>query len=135
MEVYSRYIPDICKNLECVRHIPQADICQTYDTIRIPDVLTPGLHTIVRVNLHTNCQHHPGLHSASLRLALQQSRYQRSSDDCVHCTANSLSLSSEWAENALHQKLFIAKLTSAAHPSEWVPGCGVGPVGVRDSGS
>jgi len=37
MEVYSRYIPDICKNLEYVRHIP--DICLTYDTIRIPDVL------------------------------------------------------------------------------------------------
>ncbi len=36
MEVYSRYIPDICKNLEYVRHIP--DICLTYDTIRIPDV-------------------------------------------------------------------------------------------------
>ena len=35
MEVYSRYIPDICKNLEYVRHIP--DICLTYDTIRIPD--------------------------------------------------------------------------------------------------
>jgi hypothetical protein len=37
MEVYSRYIPDICKNLEYVRHIP--DICLTYDTIRIPDGL------------------------------------------------------------------------------------------------
>ena len=36
MEVYSRYIPGICKNLEYVRHIP--DICMTYDTIRIPDV-------------------------------------------------------------------------------------------------
>jgi hypothetical protein len=36
MEVYSRYIPDICKNLKYVRHIP--DICLTYDTIRIPDV-------------------------------------------------------------------------------------------------
>ncbi len=36
VEVYSRYIPDICKNLEYVRHIP--DICLTYDTIRIPDV-------------------------------------------------------------------------------------------------
>ncbi len=35
MEVYSRYIPGICKNLEYVRHIP--DICLTYDTIRIPD--------------------------------------------------------------------------------------------------
>ncbi len=38
MEVYSRYtsIPDICKNLDYVRHIP--DICLTYDTILIPDV-------------------------------------------------------------------------------------------------
>jgi hypothetical protein len=35
MEVYSRYIPGICKNLEYVRHI--SDICLTYDTIRIPD--------------------------------------------------------------------------------------------------
>ncbi len=35
MEVYSRYIPGICKNLEYVRHIP--DICLTYNTIRIPD--------------------------------------------------------------------------------------------------
>ena len=35
MEVYSRYIPGICKNLEYVRHIP--DTCLTYDTIRIPD--------------------------------------------------------------------------------------------------
>ncbi len=35
MEVYSRYMPGICKNLEYVRHIP--DICLTYDTIRIPD--------------------------------------------------------------------------------------------------
>ena len=40
MEVYSRYIPDICKNLEYVRHIP--DICLTYDTIRIPDVVSCG---------------------------------------------------------------------------------------------
>ncbi len=35
MEVYSRYIAGICKNLEYVRHIP--DVCLTYDTIRIPD--------------------------------------------------------------------------------------------------
>ncbi len=35
MEEYSRYKPDVCKNLEYVRHIP--DICLTYDTIRIPD--------------------------------------------------------------------------------------------------
>ncbi len=35
LEVYSRYIPDICKILEYVRHIP--DICLTYDTILIPD--------------------------------------------------------------------------------------------------
>ncbi len=42
MEVYSRYIPDICKNLEYVRHIP--DICLTYDTIRIPNaVLTSDI--------------------------------------------------------------------------------------------
>ncbi len=33
--VYSRYIPGICKNLEYVRHKP--DICLTYDTIQIPD--------------------------------------------------------------------------------------------------
>ncbi len=40
MEVYSRYIPDICKNLEYVRHILEPDICLTYDSdaIRIPDV-------------------------------------------------------------------------------------------------
>ncbi len=36
MEVYSRYIPGICKNMEDVRHIP--DICLRYDTLRIPDV-------------------------------------------------------------------------------------------------
>jgi hypothetical protein len=35
MEVYSRCIPGICKDLEYVRHIP--DIRLTYDTIRIPD--------------------------------------------------------------------------------------------------
>ncbi len=30
------YIPDICKRLEYIRHMP--DTCLTYDTIRIPDV-------------------------------------------------------------------------------------------------
>ncbi len=48
MEVYSRYVPCICKNLDYVRHIPVRhipDICLTYsdsDTIvrtRIPDVV------------------------------------------------------------------------------------------------
>ncbi len=35
-DVYPRYIPGICKNLEYVRHIP--DVCLTYtgNTIRIP---------------------------------------------------------------------------------------------------
>jgi hypothetical protein len=39
MEVYSRYMPGIYKNLEYVRHIP--DICLTYNTIRIPDGYVP----------------------------------------------------------------------------------------------
>jgi hypothetical protein len=34
MEVYSRYIPGMCKNLEYVRHIPDIIVCLTYyDTI------------------------------------------------------------------------------------------------------
>ncbi len=41
MEVYSRYIPDVCKNLEYVRHIP--DICLTYDTIRILDEVAAAI--------------------------------------------------------------------------------------------
>ena len=50
MEVYSRYIPDICKNLEYVRHIP--DICLTYDTIRIPGPGNRPLHIFLHINLH-----------------------------------------------------------------------------------
>ncbi len=34
-EVYSRYIPGICKDLDYVRHIPEIRL--TYDTIRIRD--------------------------------------------------------------------------------------------------
>jgi hypothetical protein len=34
-EVYSRYVPGICKDLEYVRDIHE--ICLTYDTIRIQD--------------------------------------------------------------------------------------------------
>ncbi len=34
MEVYSRYIPGMCKNLEYVRHVPDIIVCLTYyDTI------------------------------------------------------------------------------------------------------
>jgi hypothetical protein len=45
-EVYSRYIPGICKDLEYVRHMP--DICLTYDTKRIPDVCTRGAESNVQ---------------------------------------------------------------------------------------
>ncbi len=37
LEAYSRYIPGICKGLECVRHIPQADIFLTDYSRWIPD--------------------------------------------------------------------------------------------------
>jgi hypothetical protein len=36
MEVYSRYMPGICKGLEYVRHM--SFVCLTFDTIWIPDV-------------------------------------------------------------------------------------------------
>ncbi len=54
MEVYSRYIPGICKNLEYVRHIPDILrlVCLTYDTIQIPDGLLMILFKLAKSICH-----------------------------------------------------------------------------------
>ena len=58
-DVYSSYIPGICKNLEYVRHIP--DICLTYDTIQIPD----EVHSESTAELRRGSQARVGMLTAS----------------------------------------------------------------------
>ncbi len=69
MEVYSRYIPGICKGLEYVRRIPHT--CLTYDAIRIPDAAVVCRLPSTLVPCSSRCQHHPSHPSHHLPLSPQ----------------------------------------------------------------